>query len=372
MQTLDSIDAALARLHVLPIGEVPLPGTVFQATLGSARIALLESGPGAFSRPGLHSCGRPCGNLTVCQPRQGEVLIEQDGRQAIAAAGELIAIDTSRDHRMVIPGTLRMALLSLPHSAVGLAAGHTDTLTAVTWPGTRGADAVLGHLLDGLVTYVRHLEPATAEQVGAGLANLFGALAAEHFRKNNPSRTDRQELLQRIQAFAREHLADPRLTPAELARRHHVSLRYLQKLFHEQGTSPASWIRDERLARCRTELHDPRFAHLGVGVIGERSGIMGSSHFTRLFRERYGMTPGEYRRRPPPIAIEPPRWRRPGTRQLVDAPDPPAGPEHGATAPSDGIPAQDRTGRDRMDVVPAVLEGVGRAAGTGEKFGPDP
>ncbi|MFC8448424.1 helix-turn-helix domain-containing protein [Kitasatospora sp. NPDC057223] len=106
----------------------------------------------------------------------------------------------------------------------------------------------------------------------------------------------RRAMLQRIKHFARSRLADPDLKPEMLAQQHHISLRYLQKLFQEHGESPASWIRDERLIRSCAELRDPRLAHHTIAVIGERSGLYGASHFSRLFRERYGVGPREYRR----------------------------------------------------------------------------
>ncbi|GAA2133880.1 hypothetical protein GCM10009760_10480 [Kitasatospora kazusensis] len=111
------------------------------------------------------------------------------------------------------------------------------------------------------------------------------------------------DLLLRIKGFARSRLADPDLKPGMLARHHHISLRHLQKLFRDHGQSPAGWIRDERLRRSRAELRDPRLDHLSVAVIGDRSGLYGASHFSRLFRKYYGVAPGEYRRHRPGIRI---------------------------------------------------------------------
>ena len=48
------------------------------------------------------------------------------------------------------------------------------------------------------------------------------------------------------------------------AQRYNVSLRYLQMLFAELDTSPARWIRNERLARCHEDLCNPRFDNLTV------------------------------------------------------------------------------------------------------------
>ena len=83
-----------------------------------------------------------------------------------------------------------------------------------------------------------------------------------------------------------------------LARRHSISLRSLQLLFAEHGTSPARWIRDERLHRVRADLTDPRLAHLTVAMIGERWGLVDASQVSRLFRAKYGVSPSRYRKSP--------------------------------------------------------------------------
>jgi transcriptional regulator GlxA family with amidase domain len=83
-----------------------------------------------------------------------------------------------------------------------------------------------------------------------------------------------------------------------LARRHSISLRSLQMHFAEHGTSPAKWIRDERLQRIRADLTDPRLAHLTVAMIGERWGLVDASQVSRLFRAKYGVSPSQYRKNP--------------------------------------------------------------------------
>ena len=142
----------------------------------------------------------------------------------------------------------------------------------------------------------------TARELVRGIADLVDHAYAYHLEGNGShvpvrdSEPARQAMLARIKAFARGRLDDPDLKPEMLAQQHHISLRYLQKLFQEHDESPASWIRDERLSLAAFELSDPRFQHLPIAVVGERAGLYGASHFSRLFRARYGVSPREYRR----------------------------------------------------------------------------
>lgn len=87
-------------------------------------------------------------------------------------------------------------------------------------------------------------------------------------------------------------LANPLLDPAWIAAQPCVSLRTLQRAFADQDESLAAHIRNRRLARARDELATSNHS---ISVIASSWRFSDSSHFTRSFKQRYGMTPGEYR-----------------------------------------------------------------------------
>ena len=54
-------------------------------------------------------------------------------------------------------------------------------------------------------------------------------------------------------------------------------------------------IRRQRLEACRRELRDHRRAHVAIATISARWGFADPSHFSRVFRAAYGLTPHEWR-----------------------------------------------------------------------------
>ncbi|WP_157869187.1 helix-turn-helix domain-containing protein, partial [Streptomyces atriruber] len=78
---------------------------------------------------------------------------------------------------------------------------------------------------------------------------------------------------------------------------HHISTRYLHRLFQDQGLTVSSWIRRLRLERCRRALANPTLAAVPVGAIAARWGFAQPAVFTRAFRAAYGLTPSEVRAR---------------------------------------------------------------------------
>ncbi|WP_260860629.1 helix-turn-helix domain-containing protein [Mycobacterium tilburgii] len=76
-----------------------------------------------------------------------------------------------------------------------------------------------------------------------------------------------------------------------------MSVRYLQRLFEEDGDTVTGWIRARRIERCRRDLTDARYAHVSVSSVAARWGLTNAAHFSRLFKSVHGVPPTHYRAR---------------------------------------------------------------------------
>jgi transcriptional regulator GlxA family with amidase domain len=103
-------------------------------------------------------------------------------------------------------------------------------------------------------------------------------------------------LLDMMCGHVRDHLGDPRLSVAELARRHHVSIRHAHTLFSRIGLTPGAYIREQRLIAAREMLSDRRHSTRSVAEIGIAVGLFELRTFERAFRRQFGMTPAGWRR----------------------------------------------------------------------------
>jgi AraC-like DNA-binding protein len=93
----------------------------------------------------------------------------------------------------------------------------------------------------------------------------------------------------RAQFFIREHLRDPDLSIDQISAALHCTKRYLHMLFSDRGTTISDYIRHARLQNCRQELE----AQPGKTVtdVAFSWGFSSSSHFSRVFREYFGVVP---------------------------------------------------------------------------------
>lgn len=287
-------------------------GTIVTSRFGELRVSLISADAHSVCRTRFDANRVDDGHLYVSTPLRGEIQISQDGSESPVAPGEVVSFDSTRPYTLASQERMELAAVRFPHRVLGLTAGGTHRLTAVPWPGTSGVSALVSAMFSTLASQLTKLSPAERAPLGGTISGLIASLFAERLAPSaDDPRVARQMLMLRIQSFAREHISDPAMTPSALARQHNISLRYLQMLFAERGSSPARWLRDERLARCRADLADPRNDHLTVAAIGARWGMYGASQVSRLFQRRYGVAPSDFRRQRAELraALWPrPRW----------------------------------------------------------------
>ena len=77
---------------------------------------------------------------------------------------------------------------------------------------------------------------------------------------------------------------------AHRADRRHLGA-YLQKLFEATGDNFTHYLRERRLQRCWADLANPAQAHRSVSDIAFGCGFSDAAHFSRSFRDRFGLSP---------------------------------------------------------------------------------
>jgi len=69
----------------------------------------------------------------------------------------------------------------------------------------------------------------------------------------------------------------------------------VQKLFEGLGQSFTAYLRERRLERSRADLGNRQYGHLSISDICFRWGFNDPAHFSHCFRDRYQMSPRQYR-----------------------------------------------------------------------------
>ncbi|MFG2057416.1 helix-turn-helix domain-containing protein [Micromonospora sp. NPDC048930] len=229
----------------------------------------------------------------------------QQGRQSSCQPGEFTFYDCSRPHEVSHHGDdhgLRHAssvVAFIPYDALPLSSARLAPLFAGRMSGTEGIGALLADYLIQLSSRPEQYHAADAERLaGIGL-DLVATMLGRHLVSEDevPTEVRRRALLSQVHAHIRQHLGEPALSPQAIADAHHISVRSLHRLFEDEETTVAAYIRDQRLERCRLDLTDPMLRNQPVQQIAGRWGFRDKAHFSRAFRAAYAETPQAYRMR---------------------------------------------------------------------------
>ena len=229
--------------------------------------------------------------------RSGSSVVVQHGREAVLTPGDFAIYDTSSPYSLLFQDGIDATFFRIPRALLAL----PDTAV-------RDSAAVrisTGNPLAGLTSqYLARLaDDPVIPSGGYGAAaavptiELIRAALSVQLGDDRLSRDPLESTLAaRIVADMRAHLADPELSPASVAARHHISVRYLHRILQRESIRFGDWVRRSRLEGTRRDLIDDGRGHLPVAAIARRWGFTDAAHFSKAFRGAYGMSPREWRR----------------------------------------------------------------------------
>lgn len=233
--------------------------------------------------------GVGAGHYKVAMALRGRVVVRQHGRRVALRPGEITVYDTSDEY--AVGGELPFGLLValVPYGTFGLERERVARVAATALSGEGVQDAGRGLVAlasgdDGDFRFERTMD---------AVRRLVRE--APHARVE-PRRRDAEELLARARLLIADKLADTGLSPGYVAAVLGVSRRYLYSLFSAEIGPVARYIRTQQLERARALLLDPREEDTSVTQIAAESGFTDPAHFSRLYRNAYGVSPAHDRR----------------------------------------------------------------------------
>ncbi|MGW0843798.1 helix-turn-helix domain-containing protein [Streptomyces sp. NPDC002787] len=278
------------------------------STLGAAglRVAVLdhrfdgtaarlpgEGGPGA---PAYRLTARVGGAYLFVGVRGTGVPLSDQVADVSLEPGDICFYDANRPPLLDFPERCRLKVFLVPREELGLEGSDIRQVVATPVARSSRLGTLLSPFLSELADTAVSAEPLVGELLARNAVNLLATLATERLgRAATGTPGGRSPLVARILRFVDEHLADADLSPEVIAGAHHISVRYLHKLFQDEGTSVGRWIQRRRLEECRRDLVLGVRNRRTIASVAGRWGFLSATHFSRVFRAAYGMSPSEWR-----------------------------------------------------------------------------
>ena len=224
----------------------------------------------------------------------GNSSIEQRDNLVLLSSGDWSIYDTSRPYSINNISNSEQLLLQIPYSE--LKVGRIDMKQFVVR--RFSSDGGIGHMACGFLTSTfaqfQSLHPSARDEIANMALHLIRLAIMENVDDTTGSSLQ-NVFRQRIQAFIDSRLGDPDLSIDVLASAFRCSKRYLHRVFGESGLTLDRYIWRSRLEKCRSDLVESAHSGRSITDIAFAWGFNSSAHFSRLFKNEYGISPSEYR-----------------------------------------------------------------------------
>jgi AraC-like DNA-binding protein len=207
-------------------------------------------------------------------------------------AGDIATWHSSQEVSFQVDETVRKAVFFFDVESLGplaLDPALCDDSMPRSSPLGAPLSGMFGELWRGLDEMPSDYHPAAMAMAKDAISRALRATS--QLRVHRSSLT----LFDRVVAYIEQAFDDPALSPGSVAAALRISVRYLHLLFAQRGHTTAGWIRERRLAHCREALANVD-SDLSVTDVALQAGFTDPSHFSRVFRHRFGMAPNQYRR----------------------------------------------------------------------------
>lgn len=238
--------------------------------------------------------------FTFSRPVSGPLLFEQDGREVMVKPGSLVLLNQTSPYKASTNACYHAFSISIPKK---LLLQRAPRLGAFYKLDTVDASP-RGQLLQ---SFARHLSEGVAGWSASEIATLQEQLldlivllmVGEHDQPVSPEASSiKAAHRERAIAHIKHHHCDPQLSPKLIAAACGISVGYLHKIFHAVDLRVEHYLYVQRLETCKKLLLDPQYRQQSVQQIAYKSGFNHPSHFSRLFKEKFGMSPSDFRAAP--------------------------------------------------------------------------
>ncbi|MGW4600333.1 AraC-like ligand-binding domain-containing protein [Streptomyces sp. NPDC004457] len=291
----DAVSRALVPVTVAPRDSRRFDGRIASDCLGYLRVSRMEADAGRVSRTPALIERSPEALVAVGLLVSGTATFLQDGRRAEMGGGDLVFYDTARPFSFTYPERFATHVFQLPRHVLGVSDGDIKRVTGTAIGTAHGLGSVLRPFLATLADAAPSYPAAVGHRLAGHVVDLFATLITDQTLRDPDD--GRDHLVLSVRAHIDRKLGDPSLSPESIARAHHISVRYLHRLFEGEGITVSRLIQQRRLEACGRELARRGRVTPTVSAVARRWGFVNPAHFSRAFRAAYGLSPREWRTR---------------------------------------------------------------------------
>lgn len=287
---------AIRQRFIGPVGRaVP---TLSFAAVGSCGLTRITAPAHGVASPHRRQPSTDPDFIKVLVQMHGSSTFRQSDRQTAILPNTAIIYDPMRPYFLFNATRVEQLILQIPREDIGdrnLRALSQALILPDVGP---GQSRTIAAFIRATADSADHLNAEMRAAIGQSLAAFAKGLVSDHFRSDMIESMERASLIllrERVVSFVAQNLGNSELSIEAIAKRMGCSVRYLHRAFETQDTTLQKLVWKMRLEKSRALLEQASQARESISDIAIRCGFSSSSHFSRLFRQTFGISPAELR-----------------------------------------------------------------------------
>lgn len=292
----DIVAEVFTPLEIMARQPEQFEGAVDSVQLGDVHLANVVASPARILRTARHTSISRTRHYFLHLQLKGELLVSQDGQEAHLQEGDMVLCDSALPY--VLENKERCSTLVMIATPAELKRRLPSPEIALgrRMHGSKGLSAALSCMLAGVWREVKSREEiAVAPKIGENLMDMLAICCMDEFGSKAIDSAIASSRRSHIRCYIESNLSDPELTVASIAKAFRISPRYLHMLFAEEDETISGFVRRRRLEECKKKLGDPMWRQRSITELAYAWGFNNTTHFARVFREKYGVSPRDFR-----------------------------------------------------------------------------
>ena len=260
--------------------------------LGRMQVSRFDAPPHKWKRDRKHIRADDQDVYLLGVLRDGKGMLEQNGKTSVQRKGSIALYDTALPFTYDLSASIN--ILTLPRTILDSRAPHARQLLARNLECNPGIRGIFCDMIDSLLKL--DVEKPEFSMVREHLANSLMDIVLAILDLNSAClSTTANPSMEKMLSYTRANLTNPDLCPADIARFGCVSLRTMNRLFGELGTTPMRWVMQERVRLAERYLSGKQAKTVTEAAF--MAGFNDISHFSRNFKHQFGYSPRQILKR---------------------------------------------------------------------------
>lgn len=289
-QWIHQINQICGAFNAQPLGA-EFAGRIREHQDGALKLSFVDARQARLYRTPQEVAAGEGGKYFAVFQLDGTAGMAQGDNKVLLSAGDITLIDASRPSDFTYSENSRQLSLILPYQLVEqtlrfnqVKCGHRIAATSPI--------AMLSHRLILDATSQQNLSRPESEATLEAIVSLLRPAISQ----TDDGGDVHERLFRKTLSFIDEHIRSEELCPEWLAREVGMSTRGLYRMFARKGLVVARYIKNRRLDLCAESLRRSG-TEQKLSVLGYSWGFSDSSYFSTAFKSRFGIAPGEYRKK---------------------------------------------------------------------------